>query len=243
MYQVEGIGYDFIPRVCDRTHVDEWVKIGDEEAFTFARRMIREEGFLCGGSSGTAMAACMKYIKEHNIGAGKRCVVVLPDNIRNYITKFINNDWMYEHGFISEKQCMEANIPKLVPHNVWGKNFTIADLNLNPAKFLSVDMTCQEAIRCIHDSSYDQFPVKDGSGEVVGMVTSTLLMSKIANRKVSMQDKISSIMTKDFRSMSSSMPLSELSRVLERQSFVLIDGMYIASSFDVLSFMEDNVRD
>jgi len=63
MYQVEGIGYDFIPRVADRSLVDEWMKIGDDEAFTYARRLIREEGFLCGGSSGTAMAAAVKYIK------------------------------------------------------------------------------------------------------------------------------------------------------------------------------------
>ena len=110
-YQVEGIGYDFIPRVLDRSLVDEWMKIGDPESFYYARRLIKEEGFLCGGSSGSAMAGAMKYIKDHNIGEGQRCVIVLPDNIRNYITKFINNDWMYEHGFISEKECMEAAIP------------------------------------------------------------------------------------------------------------------------------------
>jgi len=102
MYQVEGIGYDFVPRVCDRSMVDEWLKIGDDLAFKYARMLISKEGFLCGGSSGTAMAAAVTYIKEHNIGEGKRCVVVCPDNIRNYITKFINNDWMYEHGLMSE---------------------------------------------------------------------------------------------------------------------------------------------
>ena len=130
MYQVEGIGYDFIPRVCDRTLVDEWVKVGDEESFYYARKLIKDEGFLCGGSSGTAMAAAMKYIKDNNIGEGKRCVVLCPDNIRNYITKFINNDWMYEHNFISETDCKEANEPKLIPMNVWGKEYTIKDLKL-----------------------------------------------------------------------------------------------------------------
>ena len=128
MYQVEGIGYDFIPRVCDRSLVDEWVKVGDEESFYYARKLIKEEGFLCGGSSGTAMAAAMKYIKDNNIGKGKRCVVICPDNIRNYITKFINNDWMYEHNFITELECKEANEPKLIPQNVWGKEFKIKDL-------------------------------------------------------------------------------------------------------------------
>jgi hypothetical protein len=61
-----------------------------------------------------------KLHKEHNIGADKRCVVLLPDNIRNYITKFINDDWMLKLGLLTEKECLEAHTPKLVPNPVWG---------------------------------------------------------------------------------------------------------------------------
>ena len=96
------------------------MKIGDDEAFACARRLIGEEGFLCGGSSGTALAATLKFIKANNIGAGKRCVFVCPDNIRNYISKFVSNDWMYEHGLMTEQECLEAYTPKLVPNNAWG---------------------------------------------------------------------------------------------------------------------------
>lgn len=163
------------------------------------------------------MAAAMKYIKDHDIGEGKRCVIICPDNIRNYITKFVNNDWMYEHGLMTESECMEANIPKLVPHNVWGQEYLIKDINLKPAVFLKDDMTCQEAIGEIKNSSYDQFPVKcNKTDALLGMVTSTLLMSKLANQKVTVTDPISKVMTKEFRNMSSNMPVSELSRVLER---------------------------
>jgi len=123
-----------------------------------------------------------RNIKDHDIGEGKRCVIICPDNIRNYITKFVNNDWMYEHGLMSESECMEANIPKLVPHNVWGQEFLIKDINLKPAVFLKDNMTCQEAINEIKNSSYDQFPVKcNKTDALLGMVTSTLLMSKLAN--------------------------------------------------------------
>jgi cystathionine beta-synthase len=59
-YQVEGIGYDFVPRVLDRSVVDEWVKTEDKESLLMARRLIREEGLLCGGSCGTAVAGVMK---------------------------------------------------------------------------------------------------------------------------------------------------------------------------------------
>lgn len=160
MYQIEGIGYDFIPRVCDRTLVDEWMKIGDNESFYYARRMIKEEGFLCGGSSGTAMAACMKYIKDNNIGEGKRCVIICPDNIRNYITKFVNNDWMYEHNLMTEEECLSANTPKLVSNDKWGQEYKIKDMPLQDAVFLDELMPCRNAIEEIKKSSYDQFPVK-----------------------------------------------------------------------------------
>jgi len=95
---------------------------------------------------------------------------------------------------------------------------------LKPAQFLTPSSTCKEAIEAIKSQSYDQFPVKDDSGTVVGMLTSQILMSKLANKKVTRGDPISKIMTKDFRNMSSDMPVSELSRVLERQNFVFVDS-------------------
>ena len=58
-YQVEGIGYDFIPRVCDRQLVDEWIKFGDDETFPMSRRLIAKEGMLVGGSSGSCLAAAI----------------------------------------------------------------------------------------------------------------------------------------------------------------------------------------
>jgi len=97
-YEVEGIGYDFIPTVLDRSVVDEWIKIGDKEAFLMARRLIREEGLLCGGSSGTAVCGALKFAKS--LDASKRIVIVLPDNVRNYLTKFLSNDWMRERNFL-----------------------------------------------------------------------------------------------------------------------------------------------
>lgn len=96
-YLVEGIGYDFIPDVLDRSVVHTWVKTEDKESFQIARRLIREEGLLAGGSSGAAMFATLKEARK--LKKGQNCVVILPDGIRNYMTKFINDSWMAEHGF------------------------------------------------------------------------------------------------------------------------------------------------
>lgn len=86
-YKVEGIGYDFIPRVLDRTVVDKWYKSDDLNSFTYSRRLIREEGILCGGSSGSAMWAAIEAAKS--LKKGQRCVVLLADSVRNYMSKFL----------------------------------------------------------------------------------------------------------------------------------------------------------
>tara|TARA_B100001250_G_scaffold306673_1_gene268547 strand:- start:1002 stop:1955 length:954 start_codon:yes stop_codon:yes gene_type:complete len=96
-YLVEGIGYDFFPDVLDNSMVDEYVKTKDEESFIMARRLIKEEGLLCGGSSGTATVAALK--SAHILKEDQKCLILLPDGIRNYMTKFPNDKWMESKGF------------------------------------------------------------------------------------------------------------------------------------------------
>ena len=100
-YLVEGIGYDFFPDVLDNSLVDEYVKTEDEESFLMARRLIKEEGLLCGGSSGSAMIAALKTAPR--LINGQKCLVLLPDGIRNYMTKFPNDAWMKK----KRVQCIE----------------------------------------------------------------------------------------------------------------------------------------
>ena len=96
-YMVEGIGYDFIPDVLDDTLIDTWVKTEDKESFQLARKLIAEEGILSGGSSGSALFAAIQEAKK--LKKGQNCVVILPDGVRNYMTKFVDNDWMQDNGF------------------------------------------------------------------------------------------------------------------------------------------------
>ena len=93
-YHVEGIGYDFIPDVLDRKLVDKWVKTEDKTSFHLARRLIKEEGLLCGGSCGSAMQAAL--IEAKSLSEGQNCVVILPDSIRNYLTKHVDDNWIAE---------------------------------------------------------------------------------------------------------------------------------------------------
>ncbi len=97
-YNVEGIGYDFFPDVFDPSIVDEWVKTNDKDSFLMARRLIKEEGLLVGGSSGAAVWAALQVAKQ--LKKNQKCLVILPDSIRNYLSKFVSDEWMTEKGFI-----------------------------------------------------------------------------------------------------------------------------------------------
>lgn len=101
-YEVEGIGYDFVPTVLDRGLIDKWYKTMDSDSLKTARDVIKFEGLLIGGSSGSAMHAALKAIEdlEFKDDPSKRVVVVLPDGVRNYMTKFVTDDWMKERDFM-----------------------------------------------------------------------------------------------------------------------------------------------
>lgn len=104
--QVEGIGYDFIPDVLDRSVVDRWIKSVDPPSFEMSRRLIREEGLLCGGSSGSVMYCALEAAKD--LKEGQRCVVVLADGVRNYMSKFLSDEWMVANGMMEASSSSEA---------------------------------------------------------------------------------------------------------------------------------------
>ncbi|CAI9722487.1 cystathionine beta-synthase-like isoform X2 [Octopus vulgaris] len=213
-YEVEGIGYDFVPTVCDRSVVDKWYKTNDRDSLIMSRRLIKEEGLLCGGSSGTAMSAAIKAVKEAGLKEGQRCVVILPDSIRNYMTKFLSDNWMSQRNFL------KLDKPQL--NDEWWSNLPVTSLKLNTPTIITPNTGIQHALELLNKNSFDQVPVVDEEGKILGMVTVGSMMSNITHKKVKLCDPVSKILYNQYKQMPTSATVGQLSHLLDTDQFVLI---------------------
>ena len=178
-YKVEGIGYDFIPDVLDRDLVDRWIKTEDRESFLAARQLVRKEGILCGGSSGSAMAAALRLAKE--VGPGKKFVIILPDSVRNYMTKFMDQGWMRDNGFVEQQ---------------W-EDDTCADILLRMPKRDIVTAaggdTVADSVLRMKEAGISQLPVVDNN-QLVGIVTESDLLGSIVEGRAQMTTALAEVM-------------------------------------------------
>ncbi|XP_048254534.1 cystathionine beta-synthase-like isoform X3 [Haliotis rufescens] len=214
-YEVEGIGYDFLPTVCERKFVDKWYKSVDKDSFIMARRMIREEGLLCGGSSGSAMACAVKAIRDFGLKEGQRCVVILPDSIRNYMSKYLSDDWMSQRDFLELDRQVE-------PSKEWWWSLKVNSLNLQAPLTVTPSVTIQETLELLNREGFDQVPVVDEAGCILGMVTVGNMMAQVVKNKAKSNDPVSKVMYKQFKQIHMDTSLGQLSRMLDTDHFVLV---------------------
>jgi cystathionine beta-synthase len=201
-YKVEGIGYDFIPDVLDREVVDKWYKTDDRESFQLARRLIAEEGVLVGGSSGSAMAAMLRAVKDFGFGKGDVIVVVLPDSIRSYLSKFADDDWLAANGLLpNDSENIDGENTEAQPKTMTQTTAdsydgaTVRALRLKPVTSVLTTSSCSEAIETMREKGFDQLPVlAPTGGKLAGLVTLGNLLSYISHGRASPQSPVSEVM-------------------------------------------------
>lgn len=207
-YRVEGIGYDFVPDVLDRSLVDEWVKTTDQPSFLLSRRLIREEGLLVGGSSGSAMFAALQAAPR--LKEGQNCVVVLPDGVRNYMTKFVDDKWMRDNGFF-QTPTVQGKVQDL-----------LATEARRPVLVAAKDTeTIHEVVDTMREKGISQLPVTSG-GVLVGIVTEADIMTFVGSGEGATDSLVSKCMTRHVATVSFSSPLSALEELLRKNTAVVV---------------------
>jgi cystathionine beta-synthase len=159
-WKVEGIGEDFVPKTFNGTLVDDWVQVSDAESFHIARELARREGIMAGGSSGTAVAAGLRYARR--LTENDLVVVICADTGRNYMSKAFNDQWLAENK-LEWKQETPHSVADLL--KVRGER---ALLTVSPTQSVA------QAIDSLRTAGISQLPVMDG-GKPVGSVQEVTL--------------------------------------------------------------------
>lgn len=112
--QLEGIGGKCSPKVLDKNVIDHWIKVPDGESFIMSRLLIKKEGLLCGGSSGAILLGAVIAAKQFKVSSNARIVIILPDGIRNYMSKFMSDHWMKQQGYFNEHSSDSIDLSHLL---------------------------------------------------------------------------------------------------------------------------------
>lgn len=182
VYQVEGIGEEFIPGTLDFKYIDDIVRVGDREAFLTARRLVREEGLFCGGSSGAALYGALQIARD--LPSNKVVVVILPDSGTRYLSKIYNDEWMRDNRF-GEYQLCEIRAQDILE----SKPRELFSARLDDSKF--------DVIEQMKARGVSQLPVIDPAGDYVGMVTEVDLLKDMLQQDHNRAETIQDIINKD----------------------------------------------
>ena len=209
-YKIEGIGEDFVPTTLDLGLIDLVVQVDDAEAFRWTRRLVREEGIFCGGSSGAAMAGAVKAAA--GLGPERLMVVVFPDSGSRYLSKVFSDDWMRENGFLEIDR-------RKVPVREIASARGLSDLIL-----ATQDDPLQEVIARMRDNGVSQLPVVDGQGRLVGLVSEVDLLDHMLKSDRDAAQSIAPMVNPDVGSVFEADPLEEvLPELVSRKVIVLTD--------------------
>lgn len=175
-YKVEGIGEDFLPSATDLSVVDWIERANDKESFLWARQLVKQEGIFAGGSSGSALAGAIKYSRK--LKGDRIPVVILPDSGSRYLSKFYDDKWMREFGFLS----ME-----------FGET-TLGDLLIaKPDKVLftaKLGDSIRQVVGSMHEHGISQMPVVGEDGPLVGLLEEVDLLNHMLEKHEHSQDEV-----------------------------------------------------
>ena len=223
---VEGIGEDFLPPVCDLSRVKKAYSIPDAEAFSVLRTLLKTEGIMAGTSSGTLIAAALRYCREQT--TSKRVVTLVSDSGNKYLSKVYNDYWMLEHGFI--KRETHGDLRDLISRR--HKEHAVATVN--------ADETLTAAYQRMKLYDVSQLPVlKDG--KIIGIVTEEDILLGAYENPEHFREPVTAAMESNLVTLPPSAPVEQLKEIFERGMVaIVVDGdefLGLITRIDLLNWL------
>lgn len=229
---VEGIGEDFLPDVADLSRVRKAYVIPDRESLLTARELLLKEGVLAGSSSGTLIAAALRYCREQS--EAKRVVTLVCDSGNKYLSKMFNDYWMIDQGFIERER--KGDLRDLISrrHDEHGTVTVGAEDNL---------LVAYGRMK-LYDIS--QLPVLDQDGKVVGIVDESDILLKVFQDDERFKDPVASAMTSRLETIAPDRPIDELLPIFarDRVAIVIENGTFLGliTRIDLLNHLRRRMK-
>ncbi|WP_372528811.1 pyridoxal-phosphate dependent enzyme [Piscinibacter sp.] len=225
-WAVEGIGEDFIPSIAELSGVTQAYSISDEESFASARELLRAEGILGGSSTGTLLAAALRYCREQT--TPKRVVSFVVDTGTRYLSKVYNDQWMLDQGLLARKR--------------YGDLRDVISRRYEEGSVVSVGAsdTLLTAFARMRAADVSQLPVLDGQ-QLVGVIDESDLLLSVHADAARFRSAVSTAMTDAPQTISPKASLTELEAVLDRGLVAMVaDGTGfhgLITRFDLLNHL------
>lgn len=204
---VEGIGEDFVPPIADFSMTKKAYSISDKESLETARLVLEKEGILAGSSSGTLIAAALKYCREQT--TEKTVVTFVCDTGNKYLSKMFNQFWMQDMGFVERERF--GDLRDLISRR-HDKGETV---------YLSPNDTLTTALNRMKIHDISQLPVLENN-KIVGILDEYDIMHHINQKQTTFSDKVKDVMTKELTTLSYNEPLEKIFPILEEGKVVIV---------------------
>ncbi|MEC9416136.1 MAG: pyridoxal-phosphate dependent enzyme [Pseudomonadota bacterium] len=228
---VEGIGEDFLPSISDFTRVKQAYAISDQESFSAARELLKKEGLLAGSSSGTLLAAALKYCQEQT--ESKKVVSFACDTGNKYLSKCFNDFWLEDQGFI--KRDKNGDLRDLIGR-LHDERATVV---------VGTDDVLTTAHNRLRNAGFSQLPVIDNN-KLVGILTEDTIIRFAFGKPEMMNRAVSDAMETSFIKLEKDTSIDNLVSLLHVQPYAaVLDGekfLGLITRSDVLNYLRKKIK-